>query len=178
MVVNERTATEERAVASEESKSKQSAKLRSLITYIGVALVMLVAGYFAGAKLSHPSGAEPTPASNNDKPSKESEKAHQNSGEIVMMENVIVNPSGTGGTRFLSVSIGFEVGSPATAKMLEEREAVIKDALITILGSKTISQLSDPKEREIARFQIKKRVEQLLQSEDLMAVYFTDFILQ
>jgi len=94
------------------------------------------------------------------------------------MEGVIVNPAGTGGTRFLSVSLGFEVGSPATQKLLEERKPLIKDALITILGSKTIEQLTDPKQKEITRFQIKKRVEQLLGIEDLAAVYFTDFVLQ
>jgi flagellar basal body-associated protein FliL len=41
-----------------------------------------------------------------------------------------------------------------------------------------MEQLSDPKQKEITRYQIRKRVEQLLKIEDLAAVYFTDFILQ
>ncbi len=98
--------------------------------------------------------------------------------DIYMLEDVIVNPAGTGGTRFLSVSIGFEVGSDETYEMFDTREAIIKDALITILGSKTIQQLSDSKEKEITRYQIRKRIEHLLKVDDVSAVYFTDFILQ
>jgi len=62
--------------------------------------------------------------------------------------------------------------------MFEQRQHLVRDALITILGAKTIEQLSEPKQKEITRFQIKKRVEQILKVDDLAAVYFTEFILQ
>jgi len=55
---------------------------------------------------------------------------------------------------------------------------MVRDALISILGSKTIEQLSDAKEKEITRYQIKKRVEHLLKTKKLEAVYFTNFVLQ
>jgi hypothetical protein len=38
--------------------------------------------------------------------------------------------------------------------------------------------LTDAKEKEITRFQIRKRVEYLLKVEDIAAVYYTDYILQ
>ena len=91
---------------------------------------------------------------------------------------MVVNPAGTEGTRFLSASIGLETYSKETFDLMEKREPLVRDALITILGSKTIDQLSDPKQKEIIRFQIKKRTEQLLHVDDLSAVYFTQFILQ
>ena len=97
---------------------------------------------------------------------------------MVMVDDIIVNPSGTGGTRFLSCSIGFEMAAGEAVKEFESRRPMIRDALITILGSKTLEQLSDAKEKEITRYQIKKRVEQLLNSQDLQGVYFTDFVLQ
>jgi len=90
----------------------------------------------------------------------------------------VVNPAGTGGTRFLSVSFGFELDSPELTSAFEERELAVRDALITILSSKTVAQLTDPKEKEIARYQIKKRLEQLLNTTEITGVYYTDFVLQ
>jgi len=156
-------------------------KSMSFIIYIVIALVMAGGGYFAGTGLGGGGGSsegeEVAEAHGKKKDSKKDNKAPVHS-EVFMMEDVIVNPAGTGGTRFLSVSIGFEISSEQLVADFEKREPLIKDALLTILGSKTIEQLSDAKEKEITRYQIKKRVEKLMKTEDIMAVYFTDFILQ
>ena len=53
-----------------------------------------------------------------------------------------------------------------------------RDALITIMSSKTVAQLTDAKQKEIIRYQIKKRLSKLLDTEELAAVYYTDFVLQ
>jgi flagellar FliL protein len=165
----------------DEKASKGKKGLPSFIIYIVIALVMAGGGYFAGGLLTGSSEGEPQKAEHK-KDTKEGKKddKHAEAGpsEVYLMEDIIVNPSGTGGTRFLSASIGIEVTSQATVKLIEKREPVIKDALITILGSKTIEQLSDTKEKEITRYQIKKRLEILLKADDILAVYFTDFILQ
>jgi len=166
---------EEAAIEPSESKKGGFKGVRVIPIYLAVAAVMIIAGYFVGSKVIQPSDKTTTEDGNR---SAKTDHAARAESEIYMMEDIIVNPSGTGGTRFLSVSVGFEVSSEETLHLLENREAVIKDALITILGSKTIEQLSDAREKEITRYQIKRRVEQLLHSQDLLAVYFTDFILQ
>ena len=97
---------------------------------------------------------------------------------VYAIKDIVVNPAGTGGTRFLSVSFGFELDSPELTSAFEERELAVRDALITILSSKTVAQLTDPKEKEIARYQIKKRLEQLLNTTEITGVYYTDFVLQ
>ncbi|UCG61240.1 MAG: flagellar basal body-associated FliL family protein [Candidatus Zixiibacteriota bacterium] len=109
---------------------------------------------------------------------KKSTKDHGNAAFIHEISNIVVNPAGTGGSRFLSVSFGFEVGTAELEKEFSAREPVIRDALITILSSKTVQQLTDPKEKEIVRYQIKKRLSQLVGSDDISGVYFTDFVLQ
>jgi len=176
MPIDDRLGPEQNGLADDEAEDKKSGKKTPWLIYLVIAAVMVAGGYYAGMKfLASPDSAaveEP------DAEHKESARKNHGAGEMFMMEDIIVNPSGTGGTRFLSVSIGFEVGSKETVANFEKREPVIKDALITILGSKTIEQLSDPKEKEITRYQIRKRVEQLMQADDLAAVYFTDFILQ
>jgi flagellar FliL protein len=97
---------------------------------------------------------------------------------VYAVKDIVVNPAGTGGTRFLSVSLGFELGSRELEWKFEEREPLVRDALITILSSKTVAQLTDAKQKEITRYQIKKRLEQLLETDQIAGVYYTDFVLQ
>lgn len=97
---------------------------------------------------------------------------------IYTVQDIVINPAGTGGSRFLSISFAFELKSKSHKKKFVSREAAIRDALITILSSKTVAQLTDPKQKEITRYQIKKRLEKLLKLKELAGVYYTDFVLQ
>jgi flagellar FliL protein len=117
------------------------------------------------------------------KPKKKPKSSQGDSGDksealIYAIKDIVVNPAGTGGSRFLSVSLGFEMESSEFLAEFQTREAIVRDALITILSSKTVAQLTDAKQKEIARYQIKKRVSKLLNSEEIIGVYFTDFVLQ
>lgn len=94
------------------------------------------------------------------------------------IKEIVVNPAGTSGSRYLSVSLGFEFGSSKVKNRFEENELMVRDALISILSSKTVTQLTDAKQKEIMRYQIKKRLSQLLKTDKLDAVYYTDFVLQ
>lgn len=111
-----------------------------------------------------------------------SEDSHGDKGKggsvIYSIKDIVVNPASSGGSRYLSVSFGFELESDKMARKFEERDAMIRDALITILSSKTVAELTDPKQKEIVRYQIKKRVETLMKTEQIAGVYYTDFVLQ
>jgi flagellar FliL protein len=99
-------------------------------------------------------------------------------GTIYTIKDIVVNPANTGGTRFLSVSFAFEIKSPELAGQLQSKELMVRDALITILSAKTVAQLTDPKEKEIVRYQIRKRISDILKTDKIAAVYYTDFVLQ
>ncbi|MCX6826378.1 MAG: flagellar basal body-associated FliL family protein [candidate division Zixibacteria bacterium] len=182
-IKDEKLDPKEPTPAGNETEKKEKKKLPPFVIYIAIGVVAVAAGYFVGTRLMGSSKkVDGKEAAAEDKPvaGKKVEKKDKAEGPstVYKMDDIIVNPSGTSGTRFLSVSVGFEVGSPETAKLFEERQPLIRDALITILGSKTMEQLSDTKQKEITRYQIKKRIEQLLGIDDLAAVYFTDFVLQ
>ena len=110
--------------------------------------------------------------------SKKKDGSESEASTIYTIKDIIINPAGTGGTRFLSVSFAFELESEELKAEFETREPVIRDALITILSSKTVAQLTDPRQKEIARYQIKKRVSDLMRTNELAGVYYTDFVLQ
>jgi flagellar FliL protein len=97
---------------------------------------------------------------------------------IYAISDIVVNPAGTGGSRFLSCSMAFETGNSKLHAAFQSKDAIVRDALITILSSKTVTQLTEPKQKEITRYQIKKRLEKLMHTDDLAGVYFTDFVLQ
>jgi flagellar FliL protein len=156
---------------------------------LGVLLTVLVIKPMVSG--SHGSGEEPAKAEKADnkeekeehkseakKPAKKETREGEAGPLIYTIKDIVVNPAGTGGSRFLSVSFGFELESPELQTLFEEREPIIRDALITVLSSKTVAQLTDPKEKEIVRFQIKKRLSQLMGTTDLAGVYYTDFVLQ
>ncbi len=106
------------------------------------------------------------------------EEGEEVSSLIYSIESIVINPAGTGGSRFLSVSFGFEIESMELQEEFVQREPVIRDALITILSSKTVAELTDAKQKEIVRYQIKKRLSKLMHTKDLAGVYYTDFVLQ
>lgn len=144
---------------------------------IGIALALFVIKPMMADSGSGSAGDETEQVDSHDDESSDAGKG-ASAGLIHEISNIVVNPAGTGGSRFLSASFCFELGSPRLKSQFEKREPLIRDALITILSAKTVSQLTDPKQKEIVRFQIKKRVSQLMHTDDLAAVYYTDFVLQ
>lgn len=178
------------------STSKGSSPIKKYGIYGAIVLIMVLTAYFITLKVVKPMIAGGGPVAEQAEEKKEKAKpkkkehtpkkdrgSHDSShgfeaSDIYMIEQIIVNPAGTGGRRFLSTSIGFELETGEAGDLLKEREAVVRDALITILSSQSVPELSDFKQRERLRKLIRLRVSKLLQTEDIAAVYFTEFILQ
>ncbi|HWR82426.1 MAG TPA: flagellar basal body-associated FliL family protein [Candidatus Deferrimicrobium sp.] len=180
-----------------ESKPAKPSFLKKILLFGGIgggiiALGVVLALFVLKPMLS-PSAGEPAPkqtphaktgqhgskdAAKDEKP-KEKKGGHEASSvPICTIKDIIINPAGTGGSRFLSASFAFDLQSAELAAQFEAREPVIRDALITILSSKSVAQLTDPREKEIVRLQIKKRVAEIMKTDELAGVYYTDFVLQ
>ncbi|GEM_PF-2028634 len=99
-------------------------------------------------------------------------------GEIYIIEDLVVNPAGSGGMRYLCVSVGLESKSLDVIEEITTRDTQIKDALIEVFSSKTMEELADIHGRDNIRREIKERVEQILPDQGLDAVYFVNFVLQ
>jgi flagellar FliL protein len=98
--------------------------------------------------------------------------------EYYNIESIVVNPAGTGGTRYLSCGISFEMAGAEDVKIFESKAAQVKDILITILSSKTVDELADIRQRNQMRRQILTIVNRFLAPTQAKAVYLTDFVLQ
>ena len=150
-------------------------------TYVILAVVViLMAGlaFVVVSKFLAPGGAPGKQAAKQEQKSHEDEEHEKGSGEIFMVEELLVNPTGTSGTRYLSASIGLEVPNHDAVLHLEEKKLQIRDLLINILSSRTVEQLTNAAEREEMRRDIAERLNQVLAPDEVLAVYFVDYVLQ
>ncbi len=142
---------------------------------IPIFVVQLAIVYFLMAKfLAAPTHAENSTAKTED----ESQKAESATQNIFLIKDVIINPAGTNGTRFLLTTVGIEVSTPEAQQELEKKEVQVRDLLNSILTSKGLNELVSIDQRELLRVEISKQVGALLKSGKLRNVYFSKFIIQ
>jgi flagellar FliL protein len=111
-------------------------------------------------------------------PKKVTEAEESWAGTITPIEDIVVNPSGSGGTRYLCTTVAFESIEPAVSEEIVNREPQIRDVLIEILGRRTVEDLSALATREALRDEMKVAVNDLLSSGEVVGVYFSNFVLQ
>lgn len=115
---------------------------------------------------------------------KTEQPAVKEKGEIHLIENILVNPAGTNGTRFLSTSIGVETakigggGEGGEGDGFKKISPIIRDVLIAILSSKTMEELSSIDGKARLRDEILAKVNQAVAPDSIYNVYFVDYVLQ
>ena len=113
--------------------------------------------------------------------------------KVHMIEDLVVNPAGTNGTRYLSASIGLEYAKAKNSEKAEKssgghgegaaatsdiNEPIIRDILIAILTSKNIEQLSSAEGKEALREEIRTKINYEVAPDSVYKVYFVDYVLQ
>ena len=106
------------------------------------------------------------------------EETHSEPGVILTVPDLVVNPAGSKGFRYLSASIGIEVADEVAMHEVERRAPAVRDALIGILSAETVEQLSAPGERAYLRKTIMRELNKLLEPIKVQNVYFIDYVLQ
>ena len=142
---------------------------------IPVILVQAVIAYFLASFVIVPTFFAPVNAE------EALEEAAQDDGEfgvVYIVEDVIVNPAESGGSRYAVVNIAFEVKDDEAVAVLTTKDVKVRDLLIYSLGSRTIDQLDGPDDKELLRQEIQENVGKLLPKGHLKNVYFVNYILQ
>ncbi|MFZ5434415.1 MAG: flagellar basal body-associated FliL family protein [Calditrichota bacterium] len=97
---------------------------------------------------------------------------------IVMLEEIVVNPAETAGRRYLAVTMGLQANDAESVPVIEKRQALVRDALISLLSSKYLDQLSSIQYRDSLKLEIKDAVNKQLSEELVSNVIFTSYVLQ
>ncbi len=96
------------------------------------------------------------------------------------LSTFIVNLSDPSGTKYLRVAITAEI-PPKNEKLqleIDQKLPKIKDAIITVLSSKTFEEINNQEGKKSLKREIARRINALLAQGRLMDVYITDFIIQ
>jgi len=97
---------------------------------------------------------------------------------IYSIDDIIVNPADTDGKRLLLTSVGFDLPKIEMENELKTREAMVKDAVISTLSSKDISQLDNIAYRDTLKMEITGRLKKSIPDVTINNIYFSKYILQ
>ena len=92
--------------------------------------------------------------------------------------DLVLNPAGSGGTRFLMLSVAFDMKDSASVEAIKLRDAEIKDAVLALVGAKTVEQLADVASREPLKVEIKDLVVKIMKRKVIKRVSFPQFVIQ
>lgn len=99
----------------------------------------------------------------------------RSTGFVMSLPPITVNLSEPGGRRYLKLGLEVEVNSDV-GNQLKENNARIRDAIIMLLAGKTYGDVSSPDGKVLLKAEIAARINQILGSQRVVRVYFTDFV--
>jgi flagellar FliL protein len=77
------------------------------------------------------------------------------------------------------LSVAFDMKDSASAESIKQRDAEIKDAVLALVGAKTVEQLADVASREPLKVEIKDLVGKILKKKKaIKRVSFPQFVIQ
>jgi len=161
-----------------------AAKPRGLVALLlgAIALVFPAAvgvglGIFAFPPLN------PTQALERSAERKKAEAAESKT-ELHTLEPIVVNLGGTGGQRFLKVTIAFEWRAKLPEQMpdlLARKTVILRDRTIALLGAKTIKAIDSPNGKTLVKKEIQEVFDRVLFPKGagkVGRIFFAEFIIQ
>jgi flagellar basal body-associated protein FliL len=98
--------------------------------------------------------------------------------KMVELENIIVNPAGSQGNRFLMTTVALAVAGEKDAKLLDDRKVELRDKVTTILESMTMPQLTSPGARDSLKARIATMTGEMLGGKASVKVFLPQFVIQ
>jgi flagellar protein FliL len=93
------------------------------------------------------------------------------------LEEFLVNLNGSS-DHYLKTTIALGLKKGLTEEQVKEHVPAMRDAILTVLQTKSQKELSSPKEREGLKDEIKEHVNKEVGEEPVVKVYFTAFATQ
>lgn len=140
----------------------------------------LAAAHAAGGIVpGETAAAKPAEKSHGDKKKGHGKEEAGSTGDTYEFTNVVVNLSGTMGTRYLKTSFVITGVKPDTIKpAFEENKAKLTDVTLGVLSSLSLADLEEPGAKNVLREKLVTAYNQALGSRIAEQVYFSDFVVQ
>ncbi len=166
--------------AADDAVSAPPKTKRSYLTAIVIAVGLLGGGAFGtfvgGPQLAHrlgPTAGAAAPAASEE----QSEKAATGQPDV-LVDNLVLNPAGSGGLRFLLVTVGLRLSDGVNAEAIKTRDAEVRDLILRILGNKRVDELAEIGMRDELKREIATALDALLGTRGVKGVYFPQFVIQ
>lgn len=98
--------------------------------------------------------------------------------KVFLLDNMVLNPAGSSGQRFLLVSIAIRLKDATAEADLKARDAEIRDALLRVLGSKHVEELADITQREKLKEELRTTLHSIVKPGTVKGLYFPQFVIQ
>ena len=73
---------------------------------------------------------------------------------VYTVADMVLNPAGSGGQRFVMLTVAMEAKDSATVALLQGRDPEIRDAILALVGGKTVEELAEVASREPLKAEI------------------------
>jgi len=152
----------------EEVKQKEPKKRGKLFLFIAGVLVLIIGAGIATYLLLFSGKGK---AEGSHKEEKTNEKI-----ALFSLDPFVLNLAEQG--RFLKVTMQFELLNPSHEQVLTERVPHLRDAIITLLSSKSSDTLSSPEGKFQLKDELLLRANQAAGKDVFKNLYFTEFVMQ
>jgi flagellar FliL protein len=97
---------------------------------------------------------------------------------VPLGSKVLVNVSGTMGTRYLLANITLVGGRPELKESVEKKDAQLRDVAASVLANKTIADIDKPGARNLIRTELVSAFNNVLGKGAVSEIFFTEFAIQ
>jgi len=98
--------------------------------------------------------------------------------KVFLLDNMVLNPAGSSGQRFLLVSVALRLANTAAETEVKARDAEVRDAFLRVLGTKQVEELSDISQREQIRQELRRTLDGIVKPGLVKGLYFPQFVIQ
>jgi flagellar FliL protein len=97
---------------------------------------------------------------------------------VMTLENLVLNPAGSGGSRFLLLTVSMECKDADAVTTLQARDAELRDVVLSSLGQKSVDELADIAGRDVIKEQLAAALNERFGAKTVVRVYFPQYVVQ
>ncbi len=97
---------------------------------------------------------------------------------VYTLDNLVLNPAGSNGARFLLVTVAFECVDAAAVTALQTRDAELRDVVLTTLGRKSVEELIPVASRDSIKTELAGAINTRFGKKAVTRLYFPQFVVQ
>ena len=174
---------EEKEEKQEEKKEEKDSGNKLLLIVIVVLLLLLivvgglVAYFLLSSNTDNPDNPQTEQTQQVEKKKKKVSEM-TDIGPIYPLDQFIVNLVSNASSRYLKCKIDLEMDSPELQQELDKKLPAIRDLIIRVLSSKTVEEIQTARGKEKLKEEIKRKINQILDTGEIRNVYFTEFVIQ